>query len=70
LQVLVDLGLVVGGLVLVVAFAGLLRAALRSFATLPSWGVGLAVVALLIQNLVDFSLWIPAVGLVAVTADA
>lgn len=68
LQVLVDLGLVVGGLVLALAFAGLVRAALRSFATLPSWGMALAVLTILLQNLVDFSLWIPAVGLVAVTA--
>lgn len=67
LQVLADLGLVVGSAVLVLTVVGFLRALFKSFGNLSSWGMALALLMIALQNLVDFSLWIPSVGLVAAT---
>lgn len=72
MQVLSDLGVIVGALVLVLVVVGVARAGWRSLVggraqrgDLPTWAVAVGLVALGLQNLVDFSLWIPGVGLPA-----
>lgn len=67
-QVLADLGLVVGALVLLLVGAGFVRMAVRGLrdpAGLPIWAAAVALGALAVQNLVDFSLWIPGVAVPA-----
>jgi len=68
-QVLADLGLVVGGLVLMLVAAGFVRAAARGLRgtseELPLWAGAVALACLALQNLVDFSLWIPGVAVPA-----
>lgn len=68
LQVGSDLGWVVGSMVLALFVAGFLRAFIRSYGDLGTWGLALGLALLATQNLVDFSLWIPAVGLLAAVA--
>ncbi len=83
-QVLADLGVVVGAIVLALVAAGFVRAvtvglrrtpncirgqpdSVRPSANdLPLWGAGVALGMLALQNLVDFSLWIPGVAMPAV----
>jgi len=69
LQVLADLGLVVGALVLLLVGAGFARAAVRGLRgtseELPLWAAAIALGALALQNIVDFSLWIPGVAVPA-----
>lgn len=63
LQVLADLGLVFGVPVLVLIIASLARTAVAVRRDLVAWGALTAVAMLIIQNQVDFSLWLPGVGL-------
>jgi tetratricopeptide (TPR) repeat protein len=63
LQILADLGVVVGGAVMLLALAGLAVLFRRTRRDLPTFAGLLALFALLTQNLVDFSLWIPGVSL-------
>lgn len=69
LQVLADLGLVIGSLALLLVGAGFVRVAVRGLrgaaAELPIWAAAVALGALALQNLVDFSLWIPGVAVPA-----
>ena len=69
LQVLADLGVVVGSVVLGALVIGLVQAVVRglrrSSEALPLWAGAVALVVLGLQNLVDFSLWIPGVGVPA-----
>ena len=69
-QVLADLGFIVGLLALALVAAGFLRATLtglrRTSNELPLWAAGVALGMLALQNLVDFSLWIPGVALPAI----
>lgn len=67
LQLLAELG-VVGGLVLLLVLAGAARLAIRARADIAAVASSIGVLLLLVQNLVDFSLWLPGVGLAAVTA--
>ncbi len=66
LQVLTDLGLVIGLPVLLLVLLALTLVAVRAFRDLPTAGALIAVVAVVLQNLVDFSLWVLGVGLPAI----
>ncbi|MCA9515220.1 MAG: O-antigen ligase family protein [Myxococcales bacterium] len=65
LQVLAELGLVFGVPVLVLVLAAVGRSAVAVRKDLVAWSALGALVVLLLQNLVDFSLWMPGVGLPA-----
>ncbi|TNF38199.1 MAG: O-antigen ligase domain-containing protein [Deltaproteobacteria bacterium] len=66
LQVLAELGLVVGGGVLLLAAAGFVRLVYRARRSVAALASAVGILVLLAQNLVDFSLWLPGVGLAAV----
>ena len=68
LQVLAELGVVVGGAVLALFAAGFVRLTLRARKSVAALGASVGVAALLAQNLVDFSLWLPGVALPAAAA--
>jgi len=65
LQVLVDLGWPVGVAVLLLVASGFVLVVVRARKDLPAWGGVVALGAVAIQNGVDFSLWIPGVGVPA-----
>lgn len=68
LQVLLDLGVVVGAVVLLMlafGFGKVARFGLRDARHLPIWGAAVGLGSLALQNLVDFSLWLPGVALPA-----
>jgi len=68
-QALADLGLIAGALVLSLFGWGLMQALVRGLTrgvdALPSWAGAVALAMLGLQNLVDFSLWIPGVAIAA-----
>jgi hypothetical protein len=64
-EVVGELGFVAGGLVLVFVVVGFAAAARRAWGHPLAWAGLVALVLLGIQNLVDFSLWIPGVGVSA-----
>lgn len=63
IQVLAELGLVVGGGVLLLAGAGFVRMVHRARRSVAATAASVGLVVLLMQNLVDFSLWVPGVAL-------
>lgn len=69
IQVLVDLGVIVGVVVIALVVGGAGRAAFaglrRREVGLSSWALAVALAALALQNLADFSLWIAGVGIPA-----
>lgn len=65
-QVLAELGLVIGGGVLLLAGAGFVRLVHRGRRSVAATAASVGLVVLLVQNLVDFSLWVPGVALPAV----
>ena len=65
LQTTAELGLPLGGLVLLLVIGAFVLGLVRARHDLPTWGAVVALGALMVQNLVDFSLWIPGVGIPA-----
>jgi len=63
LQVLAELGLLVGLPVMVLAAVGFGLGVTRAVRDLPRYAAGVAVLVVVVQNGVDFSLWIPGVGI-------
>jgi len=70
LQVLAELGLVVGALVILLAGAGFVRVVHRARRSVAAMAAAVAIFVLLAQNVVDFSLWLPGVALAAVATLA
>jgi hypothetical protein len=66
LQVLTDLGLLIGLPVLAMVLFALALTAARALPDLPTAGALIGVFCVLAQNLVDFSLWVLGVGLPAI----
>jgi hypothetical protein len=66
IQVLAELGLVIGAGVMLLAGAGFVRMVYRGRRSVAAMAASVGLVVLLVQNLVDFSLWLPGVALPAV----
>ncbi|MFT7583277.1 MAG: tetratricopeptide (TPR) repeat protein, partial [Myxococcota bacterium] len=65
LQVLAEMGLVVGGILLLGFFLGFLRLAYQTRKAVAIGATVVAVGVVAVQNFVDFSLWLPGVGVPA-----
>ena len=66
LQVLAELGVVIGAFVLVLAGAGFVRMVHRTKKSAAAVAAAVGLTVLFAQNMVDFSLWLPGVGIPAV----